>query len=389
MQRCLRKDRAPPSPGDSSIDVQPGVRLDTPQPCRAYTCELSMEPYNLTVLPFSAVISDQSAYNSQAHTAEDISTAVSKSLVRLPPDVVYAWPPPEPYAYGLYANLVAESQRIPPDKRLDLAMPSFIARELLTLQASFLATNHVSDTRVAEVAEDWQDSRTCRSTFGSAFADGAKWFVRLDDASPKDSPTRMPVTSAKQLVRMLATSMRARAEVERKLEDGREIIVFLRLWDGAMGSGIEFRCFIPPLAVHAARSRPDGKAEMKNWTLSAMSQYTWHRPFPPASTTKSFARDIVETALNGAKCCTAEVLNTAREVGALDELKKWGFVMDVVVKLQGSGYDVQLVEVNPFGAVSGCGSCLFHWLRDAEQLHGLKDQIEVRIAIDGQGEAAI
>lgn len=333
-----------------------------------------MYPYNLTVLPFGDVMSNQSAYNSQAHSSEDIERALSTSPTRIPSDVIHAWPPAEPYAYGRYADLVAESQGIPQGKRLNLTMPSFIARELLTLQASFLSTNNVSDARVVELAEDWQVSKAGRSVFYAAFSGGEKWFVRLNDASPKDSPTKMPVSSAKQLVRMLATSMRARAEVERQVDEGRsEIIVFLRPWDEDMGSGIEFRCFIPPLAVHFASSQSQGA---DGWTLSAMSQYTWHRPFP--STSPRSTEGIVEIALGGAERCMADILVAARQMGTLEELQKWGFVMDIVVKAE---KELQLVEINPFGAASGCGSCLFHWLRDAEQLYGLQDGVEVRVAV--------
>lgn len=380
MQRCLRTQPRH-TMSDPPKFRSPSALLDTANNFSDGGM-VAMDTYRLTVLQFGAVMSSQSAYNSQAHTASEIDSALSRSSIRLPSEIIHAWPPPEPYAYVRYADLVANSQHSPPDKRLNLVMPGFVARELLTLQASFLAKNDVSDTRVAEVSEDWQDSRACRSVFHAAFSLGEKWFVRLDDASPKDSPTKMPVTSAKQLVRMLATSMRARAEVELKLQEGSEIIVFLRPWDEQMRKGIEFRCFIPPLAVHAAKSQERAEAAQVGWTLSAMSQYTWHQPFPTTSTTKFSAPEIIQTALDGAKRCMADVIDTAGEVGTLGELEKWGFILDIVVKLQGFEREVQLVEINPFGAVSGCGSCLFHWLRDAEQLYGLKNDIEVRTATD-------
>ena len=43
--------------------------------------------------------------------------------------------------------------------------------------------------------------------------------------------------------------------------------------------------------------------------------------------------------------------------------------------------DVQLVELNIFGASTGCGSCLFHWIRDAEMLYGKQQEVEFRIAL--------
>lgn len=57
-------------------------------------------------------------------------------------------------------------------------------------------------------------------------------------------------------------------------------------------------------------------------------------------------------------------------------LVRHGFTFDVVVQRDAS---VQLVEVNPFGAMSGCGACLFHWVRDARQMYGFEEEVEFRI----------
>jgi hypothetical protein len=38
-------------------------------------------------------------------------------------------------------------------------------------------------------------------------------------------------------------------------------------------------------------------------------------------------------------------------------LLKYGFSFDIALQEDGS---VQLVEINPFGALSGCGACLFN-----------------------------
>jgi hypothetical protein len=31
------------------------------------------------------------------------------------------------------------------------------------------------------------------------------------------------------------------------------------------------------------------------------------------------------------------------------------------------------VEINPFGALSGCGACLFNWVLDGKVLYGLEE----------------
>jgi hypothetical protein len=43
--------------------------------------------------------------------------------------------------------------------------------------------------------------------------------------------------------------------------------------------------------------------------------------------------------------------------------------------------EVQLLELNPFGIASGCGSCLFNWVTDAETLYRNKEEIEIRLSI--------
>ncbi len=53
--------------------------------------------------------------------------------------------------------------------------------------------------------------------------------------------------------------------------------------------------------------------------------------------------------------------------------------MDALFLNQGFAFDVMweqenekccLIELNTFGTRSGCGACLFHWLRDEAVLYG-------------------
>lgn len=62
-----------------------------------------------------------------------------------------------------------------------------------------------------------------------------------------------------------------------------------------------------------------------------------------------------------------------------DSLRTRGFSFDVLEE-DGADGDIQLIELNHFGAMSGCGSCLFHWIRDARVLYGLENGIEFRVA---------
>jgi hypothetical protein len=62
--------------------------------------------------------------------------------------------------------------------------------------------------------------------------------------------------------------------------------------------------------------------------------------------------------------------------------------MDQLLLEQGYSFDVfygegeerpSLVELNVFGAGSGCRSCLFHWIDDMDRLYGEGEHVEFRI----------
>ncbi|KAF8213656.1 hypothetical protein K438DRAFT_1750868 [Mycena galopus ATCC 62051] len=67
------------------------------------------------------------------------------------------------------------------------------------------------------------------------------------------------------------------------------------------------------------------------------------------------------------------------ENGMNARLNRDGFMFEVFVHT--TTREVQLLELNPFGIRSSCGSCLFHRVIDAETLYGAKDEVEVRLAI--------
>ena len=65
---------------------------------------------------------------------------------------------------------------------------------------------------------------------------------------------------------------------------------------------------------------------------------------------------------------------------AMEEvLRNRGFVFDVYE--DPSNQEVRLIELNDFGAMSGCGACLFHWIQDARVMYGVSEGIEVRVAV--------
>lgn len=58
------------------------------------------------------------------------------------------------------------------------------------------------------------------------------------------------------------------------------------------------------------------------------------------------------------------------------KMKEEGFTFDVLRTPSG---DVQFVEINPFGAMSGCGSCLF--IGSGMLLYGMEQQVRLQFAV--------
>lgn len=69
-----------------------------------------------------------------------------------------------------------------------------------------------------------------------------------------------------------------------------------------------------------------------------------------------------------------------------ESLKERGFSFDIfdpstAPTVQEDGVKMELVELNHSGAMSGCGSALFHWLDDARLLYGVKTPHEVEFRV--------
>lgn len=216
-----------------------------------------------------------------------------------------------------------------------------------------------------------------------------KWFVRLDQMSPKDSPFGCggPCLSFEDVVVRLCSSMRAWGCLQREKEgaerDGREVRmqVVLNPWDADMDSASEFRVFVPPPL--AAGAKEGGVAGLR---VSAVSQYCWHSPF-------AFPCGFALERTAGLVCAGADAVLVDIRAFAEDEMSeevrglllRYGFSFDVALQQDGS---VQLVEANPFGALSGCGTCLFNWVSDGRVLYGLERDVELVVTLDdayGQG----
>jgi hypothetical protein len=154
-----------------------------------------------------------------------------------------------------------------------------------------------------------------------------------------------------------------------------KIELVLNPWDEGMDPSREFRVFVPPPTAR------DAKEEVSQMRVSAVSQYRW--PVPLTHPFNLSLRRMAELVCSGAD----EVLESiqvfmdkemSQEIRKL--LVKHGFSFDIALQEDGS---VWLVEVNPFGALSGCGACLFNWVRDGRVLYGLKEDVEFVVTLAG------
>ncbi|SJL01487.1 uncharacterized protein ARMOST_04809 [Armillaria ostoyae] len=204
----------------------------------------------------------------------------------------------------------------------------------------------------------------------SVFA-GKDYFLRLDFCSAKDSEAaNSSVDDVAEIIEMLYKSRRAcRAladELERrKGRPGRPVNLFLLPFNHDINPAREYRVFVPP--------------SESVLSVSAISQYRWHKPFYEADRSAAMcrAKEVHEGAIRILELILEHAESLPQQVR--DTMQREGLVFDV---FQTSGGEVQLVEINPFGAMSGCGTSLFHWVRDAKLLYGECSKVEVRLSME-------
>jgi hypothetical protein len=291
-----------------------------------------------------------------------------------------------PFCYTTWHPLVAESQGLAKEDFTSGQIPSFLWEDLMRLHAHWYFNGDLAEEEVDEVVDTWLLTKAGKDF--APFFDGdsngkRKWFVRLDQMSPKDSPLggKLPCTTMQEVIVRICSSMRAYGCLQREAEDAKEegremeIKLVVNKWDEGMDVEREFRVFVPPPLARLPDRQLDSVG-MKDVRISAISQYRWtaplHGAFKPT--------DTVERLVPGAQHVLHQIIEFAEECVDTEVqmmLVRYGFSFDVIIK---EGGEVQLVEINPFGALSGCGACLFHWVRDGRVLYGL-DGLDVEVAV--------
>lgn len=201
-----------------------------------------------------------------------------------------------------------------------------------------------------------------------------RFFVRLDTCSLKDALVGEGyIKDVKDLWTRLATSARGMSGVGslRDSDMSMPIYMYLFPWRADMRTELEYRVYCPPPLAEG--NDPGKSAEAK---IAAISQYNWHTPWYHASADNEH-ECIVQRLL---KSCPVLFKNIMAHPAMIEhQLKSRGFVFDVIE--DPLTQDVQLIELNDFGAMTGCGACLFHWVGDAKLLYGLVEKVEVRVTI--------
>jgi hypothetical protein len=194
-------------------------------------------------------------------------------------------------------------------------------------------------------------------------------FLRLDACSPKDGahlvPGKIALHSVEETILRLVTSTRARNSLFNSLKDRSESFdLFFMPFDSRMRSDKEYRVYCPP----------DGSR------IGAVSQYQWHKPWEIASDDTDTRDSMTALIMDGITQIHSLILADLKDDNPTDRLlRAQGFSFDVFFD-KDSG-TCELVELNVFGVRSGCGSCLFQWVKDRDQLYGLTGKVEFRVTL--------
>ncbi|KAJ7615351.1 hypothetical protein FB45DRAFT_935471 [Roridomyces roridus] len=276
-----------------------------------------------------------------------------------------AKPDPNPTLYGPWMPLITRLRGLPTSTVHTVVLTPIYARTLLEASPVAMLNGRLSESHREDLLEP--------SPFDHLFPGPVEgYFARLDSASPKDSPFFSgALTSASQVVHQLATSHRASNGLTDALAQSSPFPprVHFVPWDTSMDTRREYRVFCAPRSQLKTR---EGR-------VTAVSQYSWHRRSILADLPREELEAQLTHLLEGIERIHGNIKTHAVQIGMKDKLESEGFVFDVYIHPDTN--EVQLLELNPFGVTSLCGSCLFNWVTDVETLYGGREEVEVKISI--------
>ncbi|KAF2117653.1 hypothetical protein BDV96DRAFT_644004 [Lophiotrema nucula] len=356
--------------------------------------QIRIVPYELVANDIEATHAAESAHDAEYKQAFNTCFHGLHEIEPLIPNTnifQHASPPLGPYAYTLYLLLLAESQNLQ-DYHI-IQIPTFLLEDLMLCHSSWVNTSNISDELLDDVAEAWLSCKSGRE-LEKCFDGKKEWFIRLDQNSPKDSPlVRGSVRSLQEVIKKLCSSMRAYGSLHREVDEatqaGREVKVNMVLnpWNKNMDPGYEFRVFVPPPAARGPKTPKN--SFIKDFKIAAISQYRWSKPFYTRRDWNMTDEQLAERVYCEAQDILTAILHFAADtldIQTLADLYKHGFTFDV--SLQDASM-VQLIEINPFGALSGCGGCLYNWIHDARLLYGLENEVVFAITQESNDDGPV
>ncbi|KAH7094566.1 hypothetical protein FB567DRAFT_510478 [Paraphoma chrysanthemicola] len=341
-------------------------------------------------IPYPVVAADhvatQSAQEIAQHTRSQRFNTADHSryeILRMLPESAsfkHFTPPWDPYGYTLWQPLIARNQRM--TESHIVSIPSFLYEDMMRCHAAWITTGKIEGHILEDIVE------TLKSTMSgkllAPLLDGKKqWFIRLDQMSPKDSPLGgdIPSSTFADVIVKLCSSMRAYGCLQRMKQVAEEndmelaVKLILNPWNESMDPAKEFRVFVPPPAA-----RRISKPTVSDFRISAISQYEWHKAFQvPYNLSLDQVADKVYVGALGLMPILVAYIAMQLDAKVAKTLLESGFTFDVLLLEDGR---LQLVEINPFGAMSPCGACLFNWVLDATVLYGL-DPMQFAVTVDG------
>jgi hypothetical protein len=341
-------------------------------------------PYALVAADYEASnynieSSNPSSRSQRFSTAQHLATEILPVVPENPPLFTHCNPPWAPYNYTLWYNLIAQSQGLQEGQYHEVVIPGFLYEDMMRCHSAWVATGRIHNTIMTEMLEALESTKAGRKL--ASLLDGEKkWFMKLDQMSPKDSPMggKLPSLTVRDVIMKLCTSMRAHSCLQREKEDAEKenremkIKLVLNRWDEDMDDAREFRVFVPPSAAAAGAINDFSTApKLEDFKISAISQYKW--PFVFQTPWDYTLEETVSNVETGANAVLRDIITYTKEelTGAMrDLLLKHGFSFDIMLVQDGN---VQLIEINPFGALSGCGASLFNWILDGKTLYGLEE----------------
>lgn len=183
-----------------------------------------------------------------------------------------------------------------------------------------------------------------------------KWFIRLNEASPKDGILECgPLLSAHDIMTSLTTSIRAYKSFKSSIFLNKPEILYIIPWKDNWNDHAEFRVFIYQKKV------------------TCISQHAWSLNVGWNETNLSIvAPHIIDY-------CNTHIIPNFTIVDS--------FVADVIVVIKDNKipltitedqFHIEFIELNSFGYDLASGAALFHWITDHDIMYSTRDEVVVR-----------